>query len=109
MKNFWVSWYQSSTPFTLESPWWVTGSRFITSRLAFDEEKEQDTICAAVQAADRQGATDVIIAAHDTPPRDLEWRFIEERPTGWSPFCDRFPRGDWMKWPAAAPTSSQEK
>lgn len=96
MKRWWVSWYdQRYGKWELHSPWWVSGER------SADEAK---TICAAVIAPDEDGAKRLIIMAHDEPrPRDLEWRFVEERPEHWHPFCDRFERADWMRWPKVTP------
>lgn len=91
MKNWWISWECPNDlmgKFELHSPWWVSG---------YNDEME--TICAAVQAPDEEGAKRLIIMAHDEPrPRDLVWRFVSERPSDWLPFSGRFPRADWMKW-----------
>lgn len=57
----------------------------------------QDTICAAVQAENEEAAKALIVTAHDAPVA-LEWRFCEERDSGWVPFSARFPRAAWMKW-----------
>lgn len=91
MKSYWLSWYDTLYgKWELHSPWWVSGYRVA------DEAR---TICAAVRAPDEESAKRLIVMAHDEPrPRDLEWRFVDERPDDWSPFNDRFPRADWMKW-----------
>lgn len=89
MKNFWVSWYGSKIPFTLDSPWWVSGYRM---------SDDSPTICAAVRASSERAAKAVVIAAHSTPPDDLEWRFVNGRDTDWTPFNDRFPKASWMRW-----------
>lgn len=99
MKRWWVSWH-GEAPFTLRWPWWISGFGLTVNRFAFDEERERLSFCAAVIAPDRQAAADIIVAAHDTAPRDLEWRFLEERPDDWSPFSERFPKANWMKWPS---------
>lgn len=101
-KNWWLSWY--STPdtgaYTLHWPWWVSGARIVADRYAFDEGREEPTICAAVQADSEEAAKEIILAAHDRRPANIEWRFCEERPADWSPFgSDRFPRDSWMHWP----------
>lgn len=101
MKSFWVSWYASKTPWTLETPWWISGTRHVADRLAFDEGWDQPIVCAAVRAADKQAAADLIVAAHDHPPNDLEWRFLDERPEDWAPFSGRFPLAGWMRWPVS--------
>lgn len=95
MKNWWVSWYGTASPFTLESPWWISGYRCD----GIEGMSETPTICAAIQAESEEDAKDIVLASHDTPPADLEWRFVFERPEGWSPYGDRFPRADWMRWP----------
>lgn len=99
MKNFWLSWYGTAGPFTLEWPWWISGHRIVADRLAFDEWCEEPTICAAIQAADETSAKAIVLASHDALPADLEWRFCEEQPEGWEPFNSRFPKADWMQWP----------
>lgn len=45
MKKFWVSWYNNtSIPFTIHSPWWVSG-------YTFDENDDEiDIICCAIKA-----------------------------------------------------------
>jgi hypothetical protein len=89
MKNYWVSWYaDEDVAFTLNTPWWCTGWRCADGAA---------TVCAAVKAMNEYDAKDVIVAAHDDLV-SLEWRFVNERPDEWSPFCDRFPRADWMVW-----------
>jgi len=45
-----------------------------------------------------EDAREQIYRCHDVRPEHIEFRFCEERPHGWEPFCDRFPRGAWMKW-----------
>lgn len=104
MKSYWVSWYH--TPdlggFELSAPWWVSGARIVADRLAFDEQREEPIVCAAVRADHPEGARDRILTAYDVRPDGLEWRFVEERPSDWSPFTDRFPKTDWMQWPITA-------
>ncbi len=105
MTNYWLSWWhtQDLSAFELNWPWWVSGYR--------DGGDEQDdaAICAAVQADDEDAAKGIVIAAYDVRPDDVEWRFVSERPADWSPFCDRFPKADWMAFPAlAAPRGGKE-
>lgn len=88
MKRYWVSWF-SDGPFTLEWPWWISGERMADGMVSF---------CAAVQAPDEESARDIIKQAMDDPEQRFEWRFYNERPDDWSPFCERFQRADWMKW-----------
>lgn len=94
LKNFWVSWYckpGSMGKFELHWPWWVSGMRM---------SDEAETICAAVRAESSDAAMIIIEQAHDEPrPLPLEWRFVSPRDPSWSPFSDRFPKADWMKWP----------
>ena len=90
-RRWWVSWYGSETPFTLHSPWWVSG-------WALGATRDVPTICAAVIAPDEAGAKRAIVAAHDRAVR-LKWRFVNQQPDDWQPFCDRFQRRKWMRWP----------
>lgn len=92
---FWVSWRhpEGSPPFELSSPWWVSGSG-----------PGYENICAALMAFDCFDAEVVVRRAYwllsspDRPP-EISFRFIEQKPTGWSPFNERFPRESWMVWP----------
>lgn len=90
LKNFWVSWF--ATPeqgeFEIHSPWWFSGTRLDGA----------STVVAAVKATDADAARIMVFESYDRPPFKLDWRFVEERPDDWSPFSDRFPRADWMKW-----------
>lgn len=94
LRNYWVSWYcpvGQMGKFELHWPWWVSGMRM---------SDDAETICAAVKAADENGAKAVVLASFDEPrPADLEWRFVLERERGWSPFTGRFQRANWMQWP----------
>jgi hypothetical protein len=96
-RNWWVSWYcppGQMGKFELHWPWWVSGQRM---------SDDAETICAAVKAENEDGAKQVIIDSFDDQkPDDLEWRFVNERPGDWSPFCDRFQSAKWMKWPHVA-------
>lgn len=92
MNKFWLSWYHTEDmgPLELHSPWWVSGYR---------GSDDAATICAAVIATDETEAESLIRASYDTQPDGIDWRFCEEQTRDWSPFCDRFPRRDWMQWP----------
>lgn len=91
-RRWWLSWYHDRTRgFELTSPWWT--SPWWISREGFD------IICAAVVAASRHAAEEIILSAYDDRPDGLRWRFAEEQAANWSPFGDRFPRADWMRWP----------
>lgn len=91
MTRFWLSWIHTTQAGVLElhTPWWVSGYR--------DEEV---CICAAVVADSEEAAKALIVAAYDVTPAELEWRFCVEREPDWSPFCSRFPKADWMRWPS---------
>lgn len=89
MKRFWISWWQQAdTSFELHSPWWRTG---------YDDD-ENYSVCAAVLAADAAHVLDIVKTGQDDF-ENVKLRFIEERPSDWSPFSSRFPRRDWMVWP----------
>lgn len=91
MKTYWVSWYhdpETMTPFTLHSPWWVTG---------WDGQGRQ-TICAVVKATDPAVAWGKMMRSYDEPPQNAEMRFVTEKPDGWRPPEDRFPPGNGMEW-----------
>lgn len=90
MTPFWLSWYHpiKAGGFELNSPWWISGSRF---------EPEADTIVAAVKAVDEDDAWEIIRAAYDTPPEEIEKRFCKVLEAQ-EPFSERFPRADWMVW-----------
>jgi hypothetical protein len=51
-----------------------------------------------VRANDEDAAREVALSSYDTRPPELAFRFVEERPDEWVPFCDRFPRSSWMVW-----------
>ena len=94
LRPFWVSWYQDlSIGFELHTPWWVSGWRMVS------EDVNQGTICAAIMATSEDDAQRRVVAAHDREPHHLEFRFVNEQEPGWTPFCDRFERADWMRWP----------
>lgn len=91
MNNFWLSWYcpeDDMGKFELHSPWWISGER----------ADGASTICAAVQAEDEGSAKEVIVSSYDEKPDMIEWRFCQRQLPDWTPFCERFPRGKWMKW-----------
>lgn len=91
MKNFWISWYSPNEPFTLHSPWWISGC-------TEDSDGEQfDIICAAVKADSEEDAKELIRACYDEY-QDINFRFASLKSDDWVPFCDRFPKGDWMEW-----------
>lgn len=95
MKNYWLSWYVGpSDGFELNWPWWVSGSR--------DSDGAQ-TICVAIRAGSENAAREAVLASYDERPAALDWRFVEERPADWTPYCDRFRQAKWMpEWPVGA-------
>ena len=91
MSYWWVSWYhhwEEHGPFTLHSPWWISSS----------DAEGRDGICAAVRAEDEEGAMEVVLSSFDRRSDSVEWRFVEWREDGWSPFGSRFPKAEWMAW-----------
>jgi hypothetical protein len=91
---FWISWYwpPSAGPFTLYCPWWISGE---TDHL----EEGTKTVCAAIPAKTPQEAEDVVFAAFDSQPDEINWRLCSPREPGTNPFSGRFPREKWMRWP----------
>jgi hypothetical protein len=97
-RRWWVSWWHPADHgFDLEErPWWMTGFRERTAGPV------EDSVCAAIIAPTEDAAREVVLAAYESfgpRPQALEWRFVEKAPADWSPFGERFPRGDWMVWP----------
>lgn len=93
-KKYWMSWISDlDQPFELHWPWWQSGS----------DCNDRWIICAAIMAESEEAAWQILIDSHDEP--DLatpERRFCNHKPDNWRPFCDRFPRADWMQWPEEA-------
>lgn len=94
-KRWWVSWWSGKDDgsFTLHSPWWISGER---------GEDDKQSFCAALIASTPEEAMGAVTDSYDRP-HDLEWRFVNERPDDWSPFCDRFKPRKWMQWPEVKP------
>ncbi len=92
MQNYWISWWthEHEGAYELHSPWWVTGERH--------GRNAARSICAGVKAKNVEAAKELIKSSYNNNAQDLEWRFIETMPVEWSPFNDRFPKADWMKW-----------
>jgi len=92
-KPFWVSWYgRALGPWEWHGPWWISGEED-------GEDGANPIFCAAVLARDEDDAKARILAAHDAPPGDVEWRFVNEHDADWSPFGSRFRQAKWMRWP----------
>ncbi len=90
-KPYWISWYSPpGEVFEIHSPWWISG--YVC------DEHETDIICAAIIAKDEEDAEKIICDSYDTKGLPLSFRFVNERPKDWSPYCDRFQKCDWMKW-----------
>lgn len=91
MKVYWVSWYHTSefSEFELHSPWWITGSR---------DHDDAETVCAAIRSVSIKQAKEQIYKAYDSPPRLIEFRFVEKMRSDFSPFNDRFQKQSWMIW-----------
>lgn len=98
MKIFWVSWWTTFElgSFELHNPWWFSGHRIGS----FNASSNELSVCAAVKAESEEAVKEKILSSYDKrpDPMSVEWRFVVEKPTDWSPFCNRFPRRDWMKW-----------
>lgn len=94
MKKYWVSWYQrvDYSEFELDSPWWTTGWRC---------SDDAETICAAIVAESSKDAEERIYRAYDKRPETIEFRFVDEKPSDWTPFGDRFKQQKWMQWSEA--------
>lgn len=90
LKPFWVRW-DGGGGFEYRGPWWCSGYAYIG-------EDASPIFVAAVMAANEEDAMRVINHAHDDKANQ-KWSFVNEREAGWEPFCDRFPRADWMQWP----------
>jgi len=94
MKYQWISWYWTKEMggFELHYPWWSSGWRC---------SDEAETICAAIPVETESEAEEIILASYDKRPKNVEWRFNNLKEAK-GPFCDRFPRAKWMKWPKAS-------
>lgn len=89
-RPYWISWYDAGpSRFTLDVPWWISAQTADGTSI----------FCAAVWAANEQAAKDLIFNAYDTPPFTIQWRFCHRKEPSWSPFSERFPRAEWMRWP----------
>lgn len=101
-----ISWYAvpgtitEYGKFELHYPWWVSGERCSDGA---------HTIVAAIPVELEEEAQAVVMESYDHKPAyevELEIRFNDLK-TG-SPFCERFPRRAWMKWPAAIKASRRK-
>ena len=92
-KRWWLSWWGKAGVFELHSPWWISGSKDNA------DDSESWSFCAAVIAPDEDAAMQIVLDAHDPGHTPEEWRFVNERAADWTPFCERFGRVAWMRWP----------
>lgn len=95
MRPWWVGWYMPADlapTFELHSPYWESG-------LAADADGNFTvrTMVAAVLAETPEAAKARVVAAYDSPPADVEWRWEPEL-LDRSPFSGRFPQAEWMAW-----------
>lgn len=87
---FWVSWYTGKElgPWTIGFPWWVSG----------EDLYGNVTVCSAIMAKDKEGAEQFVYDAYDKRPESILFRFVDPKPSNWSPFSSRFVRKPWMVW-----------
>ena len=93
-RRWWVSWYSPTElygKFELHSPWWISGET---------GDGAQHTICAAIEAHSEGDAKQIVKECYDDCPPPITFRFVDEQPADWQPYTDRFPKADWMQWPA---------
>lgn len=93
MKKYWISWKHCAyfSPFEIHSPWWISGK---------SADCEYSMICAALKAKDEEKACEFIYKSYDKEPKEIEFRFCQHQDKDWSPFSERFPKAEWMKWDA---------
>lgn len=109
LQPFWVRFYDNPTHlklFEYHGPWWVSGTRG-----GWDDDvvvDSRDIIVAAVMATDEEAAQRVIVEAYDDKSGPAEWSFVNVKPADWAPFCARFARRSWMKWPWPTALASEE-
>lgn len=104
MRKWWVSWWSHQfSSFTLFTPWWIdngTGGFMVPASAVHRQVLAGGQIvCAAVIADTEAQAKQLVLDAHDSKV-SLEWRFVSRQGKYWSPFQERFPRAEWMQWPA---------
>lgn len=98
MKKYWVSFNCSVNlmeNFEMHSPWWISGSQINSNY-----EITSHSICCAIQQPNKREVYRYVRSCFDKgyEPKRIKYRFIDEKPNSWSPFCDRFPKAKWMKW-----------
>jgi hypothetical protein len=82
------------TCFQAEFPCWITGHRF------GPHKSIQAILVATIQIHADDDPKEYIRLCYKTkcPPETLEWRFCEKMSPTQSPFSDRFPRYDGVRW-----------
>lgn len=95
LQRYWIGWNHRPDygQFSLGGPWWEDGpwetpigtGRFLVSVVRTTSEEETMGVVRKSYL-------------HEYPV-DVEFRFCDWRPDGWSPFTARFPRAGWMEWP----------
>lgn len=95
MTRYWARFYVSESElkhFEYHGPWWISGWAYGAETAAI--------VCAAICADSEDQAKAALEAAFDPGHQLAEWLFCDEcEAADWQPFCDRFPRADWMRWP----------
>jgi len=93
MKRYWVSFQLDGdmAGFEYHGPWWISGWG--------GQNTDEPCVCLAICARNESQAKRAVLDSFDELPKIREWRFVNERPGDWVPFCDRFSRREWMVWP----------
>lgn len=98
MNCYWISWIQTPDMPIFESniPWWIIDMDDMGGiKIGVDERY---TICAAIKAMNEKSAIEEIKSLFDEIPQKISFKFVTQKEKGWSPFCNRFKRADWMRW-----------
>lgn len=96
MKRFWLSWHETG-PHDYKGPWWTSGKSVQMDPVSY-MPKEVNHCFAAVLAENAYAAQTIIMDRH-LGVRPVSFLFVQEMPSNWEPFSDRFPQHDWMEWP----------
>ena len=94
MNKYWVSWrhYAEMGDFIFkdENPCWETGELYAGRPII--------TYVVAIKTFDEYLAKKEVFNAYDQQVEEIDFIFAVKKPAKWSPFCERFPRADWMVW-----------
>jgi len=104
MRSWWMRFYVDAAEmphFEYHGPWWTSGYAPDA-----DGNYTRHIICAAVVAASEVDARRVIEGAFDAGHTLAQWDASMLTRPDWTPFSDRFPREEWMRWPW--PVASKE-